>query len=236
MPTAERDAPLNLALGVKVKVYAWIKVYNALPPYMSVEEQEEIKAILKENDFIKHNRTGRGSALSQRLLYCKKCGDRLLVGYHGNDGHSYWCGWKTIQRGEKACCYFEGRDLDRAVENSVLSVLGSPPIELLREAQNESRRHLSVRRAWIDSERERLLNEKDNALDLLHRSRVETPRVYQFAQDKLEQALKAVEEFERKATEELASFERIPPDGELEDLCALAADVPKFMEAPARHP
>ena len=211
----------------------WIKVYNALPPYMSVEEQEDIKAILKGNDFIKHNsRTGRGSALSQGLLYCQKCGHRLIVGYHGNDGHSYWCGWKTIQRGEKACCYFDGRDLDRAVENSVLSVLGSPPVELLREAQDESRRHVSVRRAWIDSERERLLNEKDNALDLLHRSRVETPRVYQFAQDRLEQALKALEEFERKAIAELASFERIPPDGELEELCALASDVPNLW----RHP
>jgi Recombinase/Recombinase zinc beta ribbon domain len=210
----------------------WIKVYNAFPAYMTVEEQEEIKAKLKRNDFIKHYRPGRGSALCQGLLYCGRCGTRLVVGYHRKDGHSYWCGWKTIQRGEKSCSYFDGRDLDRAVETAVLSVLGAPPLEILREAHQGLRRELDSRKAWIESERDRLAKEKERALDLLERSRTDTPRIYGFAQNQLERALQAAEDFEHKAIAELAHFERIPADRELQELCALAADVPKLWRNP----
>jgi DNA invertase Pin-like site-specific DNA recombinase len=210
----------------------WIKVYNALPPYMSVEEQEEIKTILKRNDFSKKYRPGRGSALCQGLLYCVSCGDRLLVGYHRKDGHSYWCGSKKIMAGEKPCSYFDGKDLDHAVEKAVLSVLNAPPLELLREAHEESRRQLDSQKIWIESERERLANEREKAMDLLNRSRLETPRIYQFAQDRLEQILKETEEFDQKAGSDLARLGSIPADRELEELCALATDVPKLW----RHP
>jgi DNA invertase Pin-like site-specific DNA recombinase len=210
----------------------WIKVYNAFPAYMSVEEQEEIKAILKRNDFSKQYRPGHGSALCQGLLFCARCGDRLMVAYHRKDGHSYWCGASTIQAGKKPCSYFDGKDLDRAVEKAVLSVLGAPPLELLREAHAESRRQLDSQRIWIESERERLVNEKEKALDLLNRSRLETPRIYQFAQDRLEEILKASEEFERKAVSDLARLGNIPADRELEELCQLAADVPQLWTHP----
>jgi DNA invertase Pin-like site-specific DNA recombinase len=210
----------------------WIKVYNALPPYMSVEEQEEIKAILKRNDFSKQYRPGHGSALCQGLLYCARCGDRLMVAYHRKNGHSFWCGASTIQAGKRPCSFFDGKDLDRAVEKSVLSVLGAPPLELLREAHAESRRQLDSQRTWIESQRERLANEREKALDLLNRSRLETPRIYQFAQDRLEEILKASEEFERKALSDLARLGNIPADRELEELCALAADVPKLWTHP----
>jgi hypothetical protein len=210
----------------------WIKVCNALPPYMSIEEQEEIKAILKRNDFSKQYRPGHGSALCQGLLYCVRCGDRLMVSYHRKDGHSYWCGASTIQAGKKPCTYFDGKDLDQTIEKAVLSVLGAPPLELLREAHAESRRQLDSRRIWIESERERLQNETEKALDLVNRSRLETPRLYQFAQDRLEEILKASEKFERKAISDLARLGNIPADRELEELCALAADVPRLWTHP----
>lgn len=210
----------------------WIKVYNALPGYLSIEEQEEIKAILKRNDFSKQYRPGHGSALCQGLLFCARCGDRLMVAYHRKDGHSYWCGASTIRAGKKPCSFFDGKDLDRAIEKAVLSVLGAPPLELLREAHAESRRQLDSHRIWIESERERLQNETGKALDLLNRSRLETPRVYQFAQNRLEEILKAAEEFERKAVSDLARLGNIPADRELEELCALAADVPELWTHP----
>jgi hypothetical protein len=156
----------------------------------------------------------------------------MMVAYHRKDGHSYWCGASTIQAGKKPCSYFDGKDLDRAIEKAVLSVLGAPPLELLREAHAESRRQLDSQRIWIESERERLANEKEKALDLLNRSRLETPRIYQFAQDRLEEILKASEEFERKALSDLARLGSIPADRELEELCALASDVPGLWTHP----
>ena len=112
---------------------------SAFPAYISVEEQEEIKAILKRNDFSKQYRPGHGSALCQGLLYCACCGDRLMVAYHRKDGHSYWCGASTIQAGKKPCSYFDGKDLDRAIEKAVLSALGAPPLELLRKRMRNQR-------------------------------------------------------------------------------------------------
>lgn len=75
------------------------------------------------------------------------------------------------------------------------------------------RRQLKSRKAWIESERERLANEKEKTLDLLNRSRIETPRIYEFAQDKLEQALKATQDFERKQPSSLPASKEYRPIG-----------------------
>src|SRR5215510_11336149 len=45
--------PNGEAVRVRVPDRSWVKIFNALPPYMSVEEQEEFRAILKSNDFMK---------------------------------------------------------------------------------------------------------------------------------------------------------------------------------------
>src|SRR6266850_2553214 len=64
---------------VRLSEEDWIKIFNHHPAYMSLEEQEEIKSILKNNWFKRRNRAGRGRALVQGLLRCGVCGANLSV-------------------------------------------------------------------------------------------------------------------------------------------------------------
>lgn len=216
------------AVRVDMPEHEWVKVYNKFPPYLTIEAQEQIKTILKANDFHKRHRPGGGSALCQGMLYCASCGVRLLVQYHSKEDYGYYCGWKTIRYGQKPCTYFGGKDFDRAVERAVLSVLRTPPVELLKEAHAESLKQFEARRAWIKNERERLEHQRDQALDALNRSRSERPRIYAFVQEKLENMLETLEAFERKAAAELRTLSAVPTDKEFEELCAMAANVPSL--------
>ena len=74
-----------LASGYSKRIMApkerWVVTYNHHPAYMSLEEHEEIKSILKKNDFVRRNRAGRGPAISQGLLRCAVCSGNLSVSY-----------------------------------------------------------------------------------------------------------------------------------------------------------
>jgi DNA invertase Pin-like site-specific DNA recombinase len=61
----------------------WIKTYNRLPAYITVEEQQKFRQIVTGNRFSNRHRIGRGSALLQGLLVCSICGAKLIVSYYG---------------------------------------------------------------------------------------------------------------------------------------------------------
>src|SRR5262249_52950705 len=158
------------------------------------------------------------------------CESRFLVQYDGNGGHRYWCGWKTIKHGQKPCSSCDGTQLDKAIEREVLKVLRTPPLELLREALRESRRNEERRKDWSQAERERHKHAVEVAMERLDRSRGDYPRVYAHAQQKLEEILKAREEFETKVAVEQAKIKTIPEEKEVEELFALAAHVPNLWQ------
>ena len=220
------------SIRMRIPEHSWITVPNLLPPYMSPEAQAEVRAIFKANNFFKRDRIGRGSALCQGLLHRGSCQTRFVVQYDGNGSHRYWCGWKTIKHAQKPCSSCDGKELDRDIEREVLRVLRTPPVELLREALQESRKAKERRKDWIQAEKERFKHEQEKALEHLDRSLGESPRVYTHAQQKLEELLTAQEEFERKIAAEEANPKWLPAEQELEQLCALASDVPNLW----RHP
>src|SRR5262245_49713910 len=220
------------AVRVDMPEHQWVKVYNKFPPYLTIEAQEEIKAILKAHDFPQRHRPGRGSALCQGLLHCASCESRFLVQYDSNGSHRYWCGWKTIKHGQKPCSSFDGQQLDKAIEREVLKVLRTPPLELLKEAHAESLKQLEARKAWIKNERERLEHQRDETLDALNRSRFERPKLYAYVQDKLASILEPLEAFQRKVATELGTLSAVPTHKEFETLCAMAANVPNLWHHP----
>jgi len=93
---SQRAGPV-LATGqsprVKVPEHRWVRIPDHHPAYMTVEQQEEIKLILANNNFLRRNRPGRGPALMQGLLRSAVCGKLLSVNYHRNKSYSYGCGW-----------------------------------------------------------------------------------------------------------------------------------------------
>ena len=125
----------------KVPEHLWMKTPNHHPTYISQEQQEEIKLILSNNQFVRRNRPGRGPALTQGLLRCAVCGKLLSVNYHKNKSYSYGCGWDT-----EPCTRFISYEFDQYILAEVFKVLETPPLEMLRAALKETRSQEGARR------------------------------------------------------------------------------------------
>ena len=160
---------------------------------MSQEQQEEIKLILSNNQFVRRNRPGRGPAFTQGLLRCAVCGILLSVNYHKNKSYSYGCGWDT-----EPCTRFISYEFDQYILAEVFKVLETPPLAMLKAALQESQSQERARLGWIESERERLQHEERRARERADLTHGGLRRVHRDALEKLEKVLEEKEEFERK--------------------------------------
>jgi len=216
---------------IKVPEELWVKTFNHHPAYMTEQQQEEIRAILRKNRFERRDRAGRGPALTQGLLRCALCGEVLVVAYHKRT-YSYGCGWKWLKYAESPCTRFVSYEFDQYILREVFKVLDSPPTDMLRAALEESRVQERTRLNTIEAERERLEHEERKArecLDLSHGTRL---RVYNDALDRLEKVLQEKEKFELKISVQQGFSKKHASDEELEELCRLASDVPGLWHHP----
>jgi DNA invertase Pin-like site-specific DNA recombinase len=227
---SQRGGPVSAngqARRVKVPEHLWVKWPNNHPAYMTQEQQEEIKLILTKNYFGRRDRAGRGPALTQGLLRCAVCKRSLSVNYHRGKSYSYGCGWES-----EPCTRFISYDFDQYILREVFKVLGTPPLDMLRSALEESRSQELTRLSWIESERERLKHEERKAQERADTSHGNLPRVYFDALEKLEKVLQEKEQFEQK----IALVQSVPKseesEEELEELCRLASDVPGLWHHP----
>jgi DNA invertase Pin-like site-specific DNA recombinase len=228
---SRRGGPV-LATGqsprVKVPEHRWVKVPNHHPAYMTVEQQEEIKRVLRDNNFVRHNRPGRGHAITQGLLRCAICKRSLCVNYHRGKSYSYGCGWES-----EPCTRFVSYEFDGYVLSEVFKVLKAPPLEMLKAALADSKSKEVAHKNWIESERERLRHEEQKARERADLSRACMPRVHLDALQKLEDVLQEREEFEQKIALELSNRKVDETEEELEELCRLASDIPGLWNHPA---
>jgi DNA invertase Pin-like site-specific DNA recombinase len=229
---SQRGGPVSAngqSARVKVPEHLWVKWPNHHPAYMSQEQQEEIKLILKNNNFVRRNRPGRGAALTQGLLRCAVCGKLLCVNYHRGKSYSYGCGWES-----EPCTRFVSYEFDQYILAEVFKVLETPPLEMLRAALEETRRQERTRLSWIESERERLGHQERRARERADLTHGGLPRVHLDALEKLEKVLQEKEEFERKiALEQARSKNDESEEEELEELCRLASEVPALWHNPS---
>jgi len=216
---------------IKVPEERWIQTFDHHPAYMTREEQEQIKSILKENEFKRRNRAGRGQALTQGLLRCAICGETLVVCYHKKT-YSYGCGWKWLQYAETPCTRFVSLEFDQYILAEVFKILKMPPVDMLMSALEASRRQERARLSWIESERERLEHKVQEAQELVHRSHGSRPRVYEYAVDQLDKVLEEREAFKQKIAIGQAKAKKFETNDELEELCRLATEVPALWHHP----
>ncbi|MGE5302495.1 MAG: recombinase family protein [Alphaproteobacteria bacterium] len=212
---------------VKVPEHLWVKTFNNHPAYMTPEEQEEIKRILRNNHFIRRDRPGRGPALTQGLLRCALCRKSLSVNYCRGKSYVYGCGWER-----EPCTRFISYEFDQYILKKVFALLQTPPLEMLKAGIEESRKLKLERRNWINSERERLDHEEQKARERADLTRGDLPRVYRDALEKLERVFQEKEEFERKIAREQSAPKADEPGDDLEELCRLASDVPGLWHHP----
>ena len=206
---------------IKVPEDRWIKTLNHHPAYMSQQQQEDIKAILKANHFERRDRPGRGPALSQGLLRCATCKRSMTVSYNHNRRHLYRCAWNFDR-----CINFSSPDFDQRIVAEVFKVLESPPLEMLKAALQETRSQEQTRLQWIECERERLQHEERIAHERAELARGSLPRVHFDALEKLEQVLEEKERFQQKIAIMQSAPRNDESGEELEELCQLASNVP----------
>jgi len=216
---------------IKVPEERWIQTFDHHPAYMTREEQEQFKSILKENEFKRRNRAGRGQALTQGLLRCAICGETLVVCYHKKT-YSYGCGWKWLQYAENPCTRFVSLEFDQYILAEVFKILQTPPLDMLMSALEASRSQERARLSWIESERERLEHKVQEAQELVHRSHGSRPRVYEYAVDQLDKVLEEREAFKQKIAIGQAKAKKFETNDELEELCRLATEVPALWHHP----
>ena len=227
---SQRGGPV-LATGqsarVKVPEHRWLTFPNHHPGYMTQEQQEEIKLILKSNHFVRRNRPGRGRALTQGLLRCSVCGRSLSVNYHKGKSYSYGCGWDS-----NPCTRFVSYEFDQYILAELFKVLKAPRLDMQKAALAASESQEQKRLSWIESERERLKHEEKIARERADRAHGSLPRVERDALEKLEKVLQERDEFEQKLAVESAKVKKIETIDELEELCQLASDVPGLWHHP----
>jgi DNA invertase Pin-like site-specific DNA recombinase len=107
--------------------------------YISQETWERNMEKIAANANVKGDMTrgavGRGVSLMAGLLRCRRCGHRLQVRYSAS-GVRYYCaaGKRQRVRGEASCLNFYGNDLESALADEILEVVGPAGVEAAQRA------------------------------------------------------------------------------------------------------
>ena len=100
-------------------------IQDQYPGYIDWGQYQQIQKILKENSNIFQGQ-GRGtpkhgSALLQGLVYCGRCGYKMVVEY--NKGKAYICNHLTRTFGEKLCQVIFASEIDEKIINIFFDVV-----------------------------------------------------------------------------------------------------------------
>jgi len=115
-----------------------VLVQDVYPAYISWEQYLSNRTRLQQNQAQFANRPGaprQGEALLQGILFCGRCGRRLLVRY--GDTALYVCDHLKKRYGEPLCQTFTVPHVDRAVVETFLEVVTPARIEATLEAFNQ---------------------------------------------------------------------------------------------------
>jgi hypothetical protein len=174
---------------------------------------------------------GRGESLMAGLLRCGRCGHRLQARYP-SQGVRYFCagGQRQRTRSGAACLNFYGVDLERALAEEILEVVGPAGVEAAQRAaqrladQYQQQRQLFVDRVVVTREAEARAAREYQRTDVTYTS------VRQKLGAEWEAALARVAEAEAK----LATFDQrqpvLPTPAQREQLLRLGQDVRRLWD------
>lgn len=214
-----------------------VRIEDALPAYISVEQYERNLARLAANraTAAAAGAPRNGPGLLAGLMVCALCGRRMQTTYEANQSggiHRYACTRRRHTYGEPLCQQMAGAFLDDYVVAQALSALAPAALELSVAAAAQIEAHRAeVDRIW----RQRL----ERAAAACDRAR----RCYQLAEP--ENRL-VVRQLERDWEDTLAAHARLADDyerhqrlrparlsaAELAGIRALATDIPAIWHAP----
>ncbi len=204
------------------------------PAYITAER------FWNNQDRLKKNRCGRdtpgaargGPALLGGLLYCGKCGYRLMVNY-GNSGSGlrYTCCRAQIAYGERECQSLAGGRLDELISEQVLRAVQPAALQLhLAAAADVEEQRRALHEQWR-LRLERAGYEVERAARQYHHVEPENRLVARELERRWEETLRQ----QQQTQQEYEAFCRTQPavlsEEEREQIRALASDLPELWRA-----
>ena len=174
----------------------------------------------------------KGDALLGGLLFCRRCGARLVVGYSGAENRPrYRCQRAYRSYGLEKCQSLSAAPLDEFISRQILQVLTPATIELslkaIEQTKQERQRLTKLRRQRL----ERAQYEADRAARQYHAVEPENRLVARQLESSWEEALRRQRELE----EDLRRLEHAQPvefkSEELEMIKSLSTDLPALWSA-----
>jgi DNA invertase Pin-like site-specific DNA recombinase len=209
-------------------------VHDRYPAYLTWETFERIQAIVADNyATYEHNKRRGiprpGAALLQGLVYCGRCGHKMVVQYKG--GNQYLCNALRWQAQAPVCQRLRADPVDQQVVGAFFEALAPAELDLYEHAR-EQRRQQQVA---IDRAQHYTLQRLEHAAEQARRRYEAVDPAYRLVAAELEQRWEAALQALHEAREQYARLPRrpehaqasvdVPPDLR-EAFCSLGQALP----------
>ena len=211
----------------------WIRVRDHHPAYLTRDEQQRIREILKSNRFECRRRPRKGRALAQGILRCKRCAVSLSVQYARSGVPRYHCQRNLTTFGKRRCMDFGGDVLDAAIERLFLAAATAPSVAALRAELDDLRVVEQGHADYRQLEFKRLEYEERRAYDRYHECDPRNRLIAAILEKEWNSAIASRVAFEQNtAAEHSPSATTVPTEEEFHELLALARDVGAIWHHP----
>jgi DNA invertase Pin-like site-specific DNA recombinase len=236
-----RQSPGHRSSGrVVVPALQWeVMIPDRLPAYITWDRYLENQRRMAENRSRSEalGAPRRGSSLLGGLLFCGRCGRRMLVAYGGRSNHlRYNCHSELLEHGASRCQSLGGRLLDDLVGRQVLRALEPAAMELSLAAAMDLRQERQALHDHWKQRLERATQEADRAARQYHATEPENRLVARELERRWERALAE----RRQLEEDYDRFvDRQPPsltEADMASIRAMATDLPTLWEAASTTP
>jgi DNA invertase Pin-like site-specific DNA recombinase len=211
-----------------------VLIRDRLPAYISWERYEANLQRLERNRAraAAMGAPRDGDSLLAGLIFCGRCGRRMLVSYPGGLKRArYSCQRGAMEYAEPACQSLAGQGLDDLIARLVLTVLEPAALELSLGAGEDLRRERERLDGHWQQRLERARYEADRAARQYHAVEPENRLVVRELERRWDRALAAVRDLE----EQYDRFRREQPAeltaGDLDMLTSVSSDIPALWRA-----
>lgn len=216
-----------------------VLIKDRFPAYISWDEFADNQTRLVQNQSRAEAQGAprRGPSLLGGLVYCGRCGQRLMVQYSGRANRlRYQCGRAAQNLGEPLCQGIVGRDLDRFLTERIFEILEPASLELCLAATED----LEQERARLDEQwrqkLERATHQADRAARQFQAVEPENRLVARTLEKNWEAALREQEQLRRDYDEFRRTQSLTLDDAQRELIRHLAEDIPALWHSPTTTP
>jgi len=214
-----------------------VMIKDRYPSYISWETFEQIQSMLSNNyaEYDRNRTRGvprKGAALLQGLVYCGKCGHKMVVQYKG--GTRYLCNYHRQQMQKSVCQFLSADPIDQKVVEAFFQALSPAELDLYDKAVQTRRNQRSQVDKAQQRELQRLRYEVEFARRQYDKVDPDNRLVASELERRWEKALRLLQQAEQAFEKQRQQHDKVVPIGISKDLreafSSLGQSLPTFWE------